>query len=85
MSESFNTNFNELDENYRGAVVNGITDEDILATLEGTCDELSIMNYESLQHISPSTIIKMYKTVDLVMGKVGPSLTRRYAELALEV
>lgn len=81
MSEPFDTKFNTLDPEFKGFSFPTIDDESVLATLEGTCDELSMLDYESLEHISAPVIHKMYTVIMAVSGTTGTPLHKRYLEL----
>lgn len=62
-----------------------IDDEVIASILEGTAEELCLMDYESLEKLSANCISKMYKVVDIVCGSVtNPALKKRYNELWAE-
>jgi hypothetical protein len=69
------------DDNYPGMTSKGITDETLLSIMEGSCEEIGDMNFESYANCSPVVISKAYNMVHLVMGSVGHGLTRAYREL----
>jgi hypothetical protein len=75
---------NELDPDYSGFAELTITNEDVLSILEGTADELMILDYKSLSNLSAPTVHKMYSVVMVVCGQVGPALSKRYSELWAE-
>jgi hypothetical protein len=70
-----------LDNKFEGMAELTVTDETILSILEGTAEELSMLDYKSLSNISPQCIHKMYAVVNAIDGKVGKSLHKRYSEL----
>lgn len=70
-----------LSPEYHGLPVHDLTDEVILSQLEGTAEELSLPNYESLKPLSADCIVKMYKVIMIVCGHVGSALALRYEEI----
>lgn len=79
MSESLSLDL--LDNKFEGMAELTVTDETILSVLEGTAEELSMLDYKSLSNISPQCIHKMFTVVNCIDGKVGKSLHKRYSEL----
>lgn len=63
-------------------VVGGLTDETVLATMEGACDELAMLDYKAIANLSQPVIFKMYQMTLVVCGVVGEPLTKRYNELS---
>lgn len=69
------------DPHWNGFQELNVNDETIMSTLEGTAEELSLLDYGSLSDLSPDVIHKMHTVVETVCGTVGKALTRRYSEL----
>lgn len=69
------------DKLFQGMAEPTITDETMLSMMEGTCEEMSMLDYNSLCNLSAPVIHKMYVMIDAVTGKVGAPLLKRYSEL----
>ena len=63
---------------FQGLHDQGITDETLLSMMEGTADELSLLDAKSYKNVSPAVIAKAYKMVNVVYGEVGAPLTKAY-------
>lgn len=81
MSEPIDANQDELEAGFNGLTFRGVNDEMLMSIIEGTCDEIGLIDYDSLAHVSPPVIMKAYHMVNLVYAQVGPALTKRYNEL----
>lgn len=71
----------DLDPLFKDLGEPNIDDEIIMSMLEGTAEEICILDYNSIKHISKDVIHKMYTVVDAVNGMVNEPLKKRYHEL----